>query len=151
MFKNSPPSFLSIFSVNLLYLVTIVLNLGIGSLLESLHFIWGLIASEILLFLFPAIAFLRLRRIPPKAGLRLMPIRPLVGLLCILLGFTTYLFTIIIGAVMARLISMPAVTLPFEAIPRGTADRPPEPGVFWRMYGLRGKDLVRRVDAMLIG
>ncbi len=122
MFKNLPRSFLSIFSVNLLYLVTIVLNLGIGNLLESLHFTWGLIASEILLFLFPTIAFLRLRRIPIKEGLSLKPIRPLIGLLCILLGFTTYLFTIIIDSVMARLISLPSVALPAEAIPQGTLE-----------------------------
>jgi membrane protease YdiL (CAAX protease family) len=121
--KNLSHHFSSIFSVNLLYLVTILLNLVLGSLMQSLHFIWGLIATEVLLYLLPTIAFLRLRRIPLKEGLRLKPIRPLVGLLCILLGFTTYLFKGIIDAIMARLITVPSMPVSVESVmPKGTLE-----------------------------
>jgi membrane protease YdiL (CAAX protease family) len=121
--KNLSHHFPSIFSVNLLYLVTILLNLVLGSLVQSLHLIWGLIASEALLFLLPTIAFLRLRRIPLKEGLRLKPIRPLIGLLCILLGFTTYLFVVIIDAIMARLTTIPVMPVSAESVmPKGTLE-----------------------------
>jgi membrane protease YdiL (CAAX protease family) len=118
--KNKSRHLSSIFSVNLLYLVTIILNLVLGSWMQSLHFVWGLIASEVLLFLLPTIIFMRLRRIPLKAGLRLKPIRPLIGLLCILLGFTTYLFVVVIDAVMARLTTIPGMLISMESIvPKG--------------------------------
>jgi membrane protease YdiL (CAAX protease family) len=121
--KNWPGSFLSIFSVNLLYLVTILLNLVLGSWMQSMHFIWGLIASEVLLFLLPTIALLRFRRIPLKEGLRLKPIRPLIGFLCILLGFTTYLFAVVIDAIMARLITIPSMPVSVETVmPKGTLE-----------------------------
>jgi membrane protease YdiL (CAAX protease family) len=121
--KNLSHHFSSIFSVNLLYLVTILLNLVLGSLLQSLHLIWGLIASEALLFLLPTIAFLRLRRIPLKEGLRLKPIRPLIGLLCILLGFTTYLFVVVIDAIMAHLTTIPVMPVSAESVmPKGTLE-----------------------------
>jgi membrane protease YdiL (CAAX protease family) len=121
--KNLPRYFSSIFSVNLLYLVTILLNLVLGSWMQSLHFIWGLIASEVLLFLLPTIAFLRLRRIPLKEGLRLKAIRPLVGLLCIILGFTTYLFVVVIDAVMSRLTTIPIMPVSGGSIlPKGTLE-----------------------------
>ncbi|MGA2821810.1 MAG: hypothetical protein ABSF61_14325 [Anaerolineales bacterium] len=80
-----------------------------------------MIASETLLFLLPTIAFLRLRRIPLKEGLRLKPIRPLIGLLCILLGFATYLFIVVIDAVTAHFTSIPIMAVSIESIaPKGT-------------------------------
>jgi membrane protease YdiL (CAAX protease family) len=109
----------SIFSVNLLCLVVILLNLVVGGFLQSLHFVWGLIASEALVILLPTIAFLLLRRIPLKEGLRLKPIRPLIGLLCVLLGFTTYLFVIVIDLIMVQLIGLPVIPVSAEAMPKG--------------------------------
>jgi membrane protease YdiL (CAAX protease family) len=114
---NNPPT--SKFSVNLLYLASILLVLSLGSTMQSLHLAWGLIATEAFLVLLPAIAFLRMHRIPLKEGLRLKPIRPLTGLLCVGLGFTTFLFSIIIDAIMAQLTGMPSVPLPTESLPRG--------------------------------
>jgi membrane protease YdiL (CAAX protease family) len=121
--KILPRYFSSIFSVNLLYLVTILLNLVLGSWMQSMHFIWGLIASEVLLFLLPTIAYLRLRRIPLTEGLRLKPIRPLIGLLCISLGFTTYLFVVIIDAIMAKFTTIPIMPVSIESVvPKGTLE-----------------------------
>jgi membrane protease YdiL (CAAX protease family) len=120
--NNSSRSLPSIFSVNLLCLVAIILSLVVGGFLQALHFIWGLITSEVLVILLPTIAFLFPRRIPLKEGLRLKPIRPLIGLLCILLGFTTFLFIIIIDAVMAQLTGMPIVPVSAESMPKGTLE-----------------------------
>ncbi|HVN53857.1 MAG TPA: type II CAAX endopeptidase family protein [Anaerolineaceae bacterium] len=121
--NNLSRNFSSVFYVNLLYLVTILLNLSLGSWMESLHLIWGLIASEVLLFLLPTIAFLRLRRIPIKEGLRIKPIRPLIGLLCILLGFASYLFVVVIDAVMARLTTIPIIPVSGGSVlPKGTLE-----------------------------
>ena len=119
--KNLSRYFPSIFSVNLLYLVTILLNLVLGSWMQSLNFTWGLIASEVLLFLLPTIVFLRLRRIPLKEGLRLRAIRPVIGVLCVLLGFSTYLLVVVIDGVMARLTTIPGMPVSMESIvPKGT-------------------------------
>ena len=123
MIKKMPIYFSAIFSVNLLYLVTILLNLALGSWMESVHFIGGLIASEALLFLLPTIVLLRLRNIPLKEGLRLKPIRPLIGLFCLLLGFATYLFIVVIDAVMAHFTSIPIIPVSLESIaPKGTLE-----------------------------
>jgi len=100
-----------------------LLNLVLGSWMQSLHFVGGLIASEVLLFLLPTIAFLRLRRISLKEGLRLKPIRPVTGLLCVLLGFTTYLFAVIIDAIMARLAIIPGPPVSLESVmPKGPVE-----------------------------
>jgi membrane protease YdiL (CAAX protease family) len=121
--KNLPRHFSPIFSINLLYLVTILLNLVLGNRMQSMHFIWGLIASEVFLFLLPAVAFLRLRGIPLREGLRLKPIRPLIGLLCILLGFTTYLFVVIIDSITAKFTSIPIMPVSIESVmPKGTLE-----------------------------
>ena len=121
--KNQPRFFTPIFSVNLLYLATIALNLVLGSWMQSQHLIWGLIASEALLFLLPTLAFLRLRRIPLKEGLRLNPIHPLVGLLCVVLGFAAYLFIVVIDAIMSRLTTIPILPVSGGAIlPNGTIE-----------------------------
>jgi len=120
MIKKVPNVFSAVFSVNLLYLVTILLNLVLGRWMQSMHFILGLISSEALLFLLPTIVFLRWRRIPLKEGLRLKPIRPLIGLVCLLLGFATYLFIVVIDAVMAHFTSIPIMPVSIESIaPKG--------------------------------
>jgi membrane protease YdiL (CAAX protease family) len=104
MSATTPPT---IRHANLLYLTVVLLQLVLGSVLQSVQLGWGVVASEVLFVLLPAVAFLRLRRIPLKEGLRLNPISPLTAALCVLLGFCAYLFTIVIQAVMTQLTGMP--------------------------------------------
>lgn len=119
LMNKSSRSLPSIFSVNLLYLAIMLLLLVFAAALQSLHFVWGLIAIEALLILLPTIAFMRLRRIPLNEGLRLKPIRPLIGLLCVLLGFSSFLVSVTIDAVMAQLFGIASVPLPADSIPNG--------------------------------
>jgi hypothetical protein len=64
--NNSTHSPLSISSVNFLYLATIMLSLTLGGMMQTWNFTWGLIASEVLVFMLPAVVLLRQRRIPLK-------------------------------------------------------------------------------------
>jgi membrane protease YdiL (CAAX protease family) len=122
MYMNPSRLTRPIFFVNLLYLISMLLILTVGSEMQNLNLSWGLIATEVLLILLSAVAFLRLYRIPLKEGLRIRPIRPLIGILCVLLGFATFLFSIIIDAIMAQLTRIPSVALPAESMPKGALE-----------------------------
>ncbi|HMK08520.1 MAG TPA: hypothetical protein VK449_05760 [Anaerolineales bacterium] len=93
----------SILSANLLYLATMLLLLVLGGMMQSVHFTWGLMASEALLILLPTLVFLRHRHVPLREGARLQPIRPVIGLLCLVLGLTTFLVGGALDALMAQL------------------------------------------------
>jgi membrane protease YdiL (CAAX protease family) len=114
--------FASLFSVNLLYLVTLVLGVFVASWLQSWHFVWGLIASELLLILLPTLLFLRLRRTPLRAGLRLKPIRPLIALLCLLLGVATYFVMVVIDAIMVQVTGLGVLPLSADSMPKGALE-----------------------------
>lgn len=111
---------LSITSANILYLVSMVLVLVLGSIVQSLNLTLGLIATEIFLIALPAVIFLLVKKIPIKEGLRLNPIKPGVAVICLLLGISTYVFSILIEELMMMLSGMPPVDVPAGAMPEGT-------------------------------
>ncbi len=111
--KNS----LSLLSANLLFLLTMLLVLTLGSAVQYLHLSLGLIATEIFLILLPALLFLRLRRVPLKAGLRLNPISLRTAIICLLLGICAYLFSALIDGLMLQLTGMPTVPVPQGSLP----------------------------------
>jgi membrane protease YdiL (CAAX protease family) len=111
---------LSIASANLLYLVTMLLVIVVGSIVQTLHLSWGLIATEVVLIALPAILFLRGRKIPLKEGLRLNRISLPVAVVSLLLGVSTYLFSVLIELVMAKLTGLPSVDLSQSAMPQST-------------------------------
>ncbi|RPI22908.1 MAG: CPBP family intramembrane metalloprotease, partial [Chloroflexota bacterium] len=110
---------LSLQAANFLFLLTMLLILTVGSVMQYLSLSLGLIATEVLLILLPTLIFLRLRRVPLKTGLRLNPIRPLTALACVLLGFSVSLFSLFIEAVMMQLTGMPPVPVPEGSTPSG--------------------------------
>ncbi|PKN97562.1 MAG: hypothetical protein CVU42_15575 [Chloroflexi bacterium HGW-Chloroflexi-4] len=111
---------LSIYSANLLYLVTMLLVILVGSTVQMLHLSWGLIATEVVLIALPAILFLRSKKIPLKEGLRLNRISLPVAVISLLLGVFTYLFSVLIELVMANLTGLPSVDLGKSAMPQST-------------------------------
>lgn len=111
---------LSIPSANLLFLVTMLLVIIVGSIVQVLHLSWGLIATEVFLIALPAILFLRARKIPLKEGLRLNRISLPVAVISLLLGISTYLFSVLIELVMANLSGLPSVDLSQSALPQST-------------------------------
>lgn len=111
---------LSIASANLLYLVTMLLVIIVGSTIQMLHLSWGLIATELFLIALPAILFLRARKVPLKEGLRLNRISLPVALVSLLLGAFTYLFSVLIELAMANLTGLPSVDLSQSAMPQST-------------------------------
>ncbi|MRR31596.1 hypothetical protein EG834_14995, partial [bacterium] len=111
---------LSIASANLLYLVTMLLVIIVGSTIQMLHLSWGLIATEVVLIALPAILFLRAKKLPLKEGLRLNQISLPVAVVSLLLGVFTYLFSVLIELVMANLTGLPSVDLGQTALPQST-------------------------------
>jgi membrane protease YdiL (CAAX protease family) len=57
--------------VNLLYLISLVLVVTIGSVLQARSVGWGLILTELLLILVPALLYLRIARLPLRETVRL--------------------------------------------------------------------------------
>lgn len=108
---------LSLFSANLLYLVSMLLVLFLGSTVQSLNLTIGLIVTEFLLILLPVLVFLPLRHIPFKEGLRLNKISWKVAVLSLLLGVSTYVFSVLIEEVMMKLSGMPPVDVPAGSMP----------------------------------
>ena len=113
---------LPLYSANLLFFLTMLLVILLGSLVQTWNLSWGLLITEFVLIALPAVLFLRQRRIPLKRGLRLNPISPLTAVLCVLLGFSTFLFSVIIEAVMAQITGMASVPVPESSLPKGLVE-----------------------------
>ena len=113
---------LTVLGANALFLLTMLMVITLGSAIQLLNLSLGLIVTEVLLIALPALLFLHGRKIPLKEGLRLNPIRPLTALLCVLLGFATFMFSILIEAIMAQLTGMASVPLPEGSLPKGVLD-----------------------------
>lgn len=111
---------LSLSTANLLYLVSILLVLTIGSVIQTLDLPLGLIGTEFLLILLPAAIFLWRKKINLKEGLRLNPIKPAVAVICLFLGVGTYLFSLVIEGLMMQVSGQPPVNIPTSMLPQGT-------------------------------
>ncbi|MBA3072050.1 MAG: CPBP family intramembrane metalloprotease [Anaerolineae bacterium] len=111
---------LSIPSANLLYLVSMLLVLFLGSTVQTLNLTLGIIATEVFLIALPAVILLLIKKIPIKDGLRLNPIKPGIAVISILLGVSTYVFSILIEQLMMKLSGTPSVDVPAGAMPEGT-------------------------------
>jgi membrane protease YdiL (CAAX protease family) len=113
---------LSIFSANLVYLITMLLVISVGSYIQMLNLAGGLIATEVVLIMLPPVLFLVARKIPLKVGLRLNPIRPGVGLICVLLGLAIFPLSMFIDVLMAQWSGMASVPLPENTLPVSALD-----------------------------
>ncbi len=113
---------LSLKSANVLFLLTMLLVITFGSLVQAWNLSAGLIATELFLILLPALLFLRARHIPLKDGLRLNPISPLTAVLCLALGIATFLFSAIIEGIMAQVTGMQTVPITESSLPTGIFD-----------------------------
>lgn len=111
---------LSITSANVLYLVSMLLVIVVGSIIQMLHLSLGLIATEVVLIALPTILFLRAKKVPLKEGLRLNRISFPVAVVSLLLGVSTYLFSVLIELIMAKLSGLPSVDLSQSAMPQST-------------------------------
>jgi membrane protease YdiL (CAAX protease family) len=107
----------SLFSANLLYLITMLLVLVAGSAVQTWNLSLGLLATEIFLILLPALLLLRVRGIPWKEGLRLQPIRAATAAVALLLGVCAWLFSIYIEGIMMQITGMLPVSLPEGSLP----------------------------------
>ena len=116
------PTTLSLRGANLLFFITMLLVITLGSLVQTLNLSLGLIATELLLILTPALLWLRARKVPLRAGLRLRALPRLTAVLCVALGFGTYLFSAVIEGVMAQLTGKASVPMPEGSLPTGALE-----------------------------
>jgi len=108
---------MSILKANILYLVSILLVLTIGSVIQVLDFTWGLIATEVFLILLPTIIFLRMQKIPVRVGLRLNPIGILPAILSVVIGAGIWFFGGFIDTLIMQVTGLPPVQLTPGALP----------------------------------
>ncbi len=115
--------FPSIKQVNRLYLVTLILVLVFGSLMQLVSFSWGLLGTELLLILLPVIWFHRKNKVSLIKNARLQPPHAAISLVAVILGSGAWLIDSIVEGFMIRITgySLPPVEgiLPtnwFEAI-----------------------------------
>ncbi len=113
---------LSIRSANVLFLISILLVLTLGSIMQAFSLAWGLVGTEVFCIALPSLLFLRLRRIPLREGLRLRPFSSNVLLLCLALGVGGWLFAGFIDIFMLQLTGQPPVSIPSSMMPKTTLD-----------------------------
>ncbi len=113
---------LSIRSANILFLISILLVLTLGSLMQVFSLSWGLIGTEVLCIALPTILALRLQHIPLRQGLRLRMPSLGVVLLCLLLGVGGWLVAGFIDVFIMQLTGQPAVDLTGVNLPTSTLD-----------------------------
>lgn len=106
-------------SANILYLITMFLVLIIGSVMQVFSLTLGLIGTEFLLILLPALLFLRSRKIPLREGLRLKSLSWSTALLCLLLGIGTWLISMFIEGLMMRFSGLSSVNISESMLPKG--------------------------------
>ncbi len=112
------PQQISIRHANLLYLVTMLLVITLGSLVQTVHLSLGLAATEILLIALPVFVLLRWKRAPWKETLRANPIPWGTALLSLLLGVALFPLSAILDGIMAMLSGIASVPLPDGALPK---------------------------------
>jgi membrane protease YdiL (CAAX protease family) len=102
--------FPSIKQVNRIYLITLLLVLVFGSLMQIVSFSWGLLGTELLLILLPVIWFHRKNNVPLAKNTRLQKPRAAISLVAVMLGGGAWLIDSIIESFMIRLTgySLPA-------------------------------------------
>jgi membrane protease YdiL (CAAX protease family) len=111
----------SVRAVNILYLVSMLLVVVFGSLIQSVSFGWGLLATEVLLILGPTLFYLRLAGLPLRQTLRLNRISLGLGLAALMIGVGVWLVDAILSGVVTSLMGY-SVSLGPGAIPSHALD-----------------------------
>ena len=109
---------LPLFSANLLYALTMLLVIALGSTVQSVNLSWGLVVTELLLIGLPTLLFLRHSGVAFRSGLRLGRLDPLTGVLCVTLGIAMYLFGLLIEGIMAQLTGLKSVPIDNSMLPK---------------------------------
>lgn len=90
-------------SANLLYLVSMLLVVSLGAFVQNLSFGWGLLATEFLLILAPALLLLRLERQPLRDTLRFSRVSLPLALACLTGGVGLWLFDSMLEAILVSM------------------------------------------------
>lgn len=113
----SEPRHPSVRGVNLTLLVSMVLYVSLGLVLQSLSIIWGTIGTEVLVILLPALAYLLIARLPWRQTLQLRwPGRQTV-FFTLILGVGMWIIAIWWGTLATRVIGYD-LPVPPEFYPR---------------------------------
>ncbi len=99
-------------SANVLYLLTMLLILTVGSMMQLWALSPGLIGSEVLLILFPTLLFIRLNKLPIRETLRLRWPGFRVAMLGLLIGAALWPLSLVINGLCALLFGYTPPTPP---------------------------------------
>ena len=111
----------SVRGVNILYLVSMLLVVVFGSIIQSVSFGWGLLATEVLLILGPTLFYFRRTGLPLRQALRLNRISLGLGVAALMIGVGVWLVDAILSGVMTALTGY-SVSLGPGAIPSNALD-----------------------------
>ncbi len=93
-----------IYDANLLYLISLLLLVTIGLAVQSWSPLWGLIITEIVVILVPALIYLCVRRLPFGHTLRLRWPGWRLAILSVALGAGTYVVSVVFEGMMTTLL-----------------------------------------------
>ena len=79
-------------SVNVLYLIVLLLLVTAGMIMQQASPLWGLLGTEVFVILIPALVYLRIRRLPVAQTLRLNWPGARLALLSVVLGACVWMF-----------------------------------------------------------
>lgn len=102
----------TIFSANLLYLVSMILILTVGVWMQNQALSWGLIGTELLLILLPTLIWLRRNQLPVKATMRVRWPGGLAIILAVIIGVGVWLLDVFLSNVMEFLLGYTVPTPP---------------------------------------
>ncbi len=111
----------SVRGVNILYLISMLLVVVFGSMIQSVSFGWGLLATELLLILAPTLVYLRRKGLPLQQALRLNHISVGLGAAALMIGFGVWLVDAILSGIMTALTGY-SISLGPGAIPSNALD-----------------------------
>ena len=114
---------LSILNANILYLLTLLFVITLGSIMQLANLTYGLLGTEFLLILLPAVLFVRFRKVSLRSAFRLHSIRWQTAVLCVLLGFAAWLIGSFIDTLVTELTGLPSVEIPTSSLPQSNIDQ----------------------------
>jgi len=110
----------SIRAANVLYLVGLILLVSLGGVFQTTSFYPGLIATELVCILLPALLLILIKRLPLSKAIRLRWPGWKVAGLALFLGFGIWPFAALIDVTLSQILGY-SIPMPADALPRTTS------------------------------
>jgi membrane protease YdiL (CAAX protease family) len=114
--ESNPPKSPGVLGVNVLYLIVVILLVTVGMAMQLTALNWGLIGTEFLVILLPALIYLKLMHLPVRETLRLRWPSLRLGILSLVIGAGMWLVGVWLESAMAFVLGY-SVGVPPEFFP----------------------------------